>query len=50
MTGDSEIENIFWDLSWRKEQLLMPYIYKALKKSLLEAGLDDEYLKSHLIC
>ncbi len=32
VTGDSEIENIFWDLSWRKEQLLMPYIYTKLLK------------------
>ncbi len=48
VTGDSEIENIFLDLIELEEGTTA--IYKALKKSLLEAGLDDEYLKSHLIC
>ncbi len=50
MTGDSEIENIFLDLIEMEEGTTADAIYKALKKSLLEAGLDDEYLKSHLIC
>ncbi len=48
VTRDSEIENIFLDLIELEEGTTA--IYKALKKSLLEAGLDDEYLKSHLIC
>ncbi len=50
MTGDSEIENIFLDSIELEEGTTADAIYKALKKSLLEDGLDDEYLKSHLIC
>ncbi|XP_052446063.1 E3 SUMO-protein ligase KIAA1586-like [Carassius gibelio] len=50
VTGEGETENIFWDLIELEEGTTADAIYKALKKSLLEADLDDAYLKSHLIC
>lgn len=50
VTGEGETENIFLDLIELEEGTTADAIYKALKKSLLEADLDDAYLKSHLIC
>ncbi|XP_059358928.1 E3 SUMO-protein ligase KIAA1586-like [Carassius carassius] len=50
VTGEGETENIFLDLIELEEGTTADAIYKALKKSLQEADLDDAYLKSHLIC
>ncbi|XP_026108303.1 E3 SUMO-protein ligase KIAA1586-like [Carassius auratus] len=41
---------MFLDLIELEEGTTADAIYKALKKSLLEADLDDADLKSHLIC
>lgn len=49
VTGSDDIKNIFLDLVELDKGTTAEALYQALKKTLLTAGLDDEYLKSHLI-
>lgn len=49
VTGREDIENISLDLVELDKGTTAEALYQALKKTLLTAGLDNGYLKSHLI-
>lgn len=49
VTGREAIENIFLDLVELDKSLIQCLCCCSLKNTLLTAGLDNEYLKSHLI-
>ena len=48
VTGRGDVENTFLDLV-ELEGTTAADVYQTLKKSLKQAYLDDEYLKSHLV-
>lgn len=49
VTAKEDIENIFLDLVDLDRGTTAEALYQALKKTLLTAGLDNEYIKSDLI-
>ncbi|XP_073693982.1 E3 SUMO-protein ligase KIAA1586-like [Garra rufa] len=49
VTGEGHVENFFLDLVELKEGTNADSIYKALRESLDEAGLDEKFLQQNLI-
>ncbi|RXN03547.1 E3 SUMO-protein ligase KIAA1586-like [Labeo rohita] len=50
MTGTGEVDNVFLDIVELSEGTDAESMYKSLRKSLRQAGLDDEFLGKNLIC
>uniref|UniRef100_A0A8C6WVY2 HAT C-terminal dimerisation domain-containing protein n=1 Tax=Neogobius melanostomus TaxID=47308 RepID=A0A8C6WVY2_9GOBI len=50
MTGTGEVDNVFLDIVELSEGTDAESIYKSLRESLRQAGLDDEFLGKNLIC
>ncbi|XP_048037434.1 E3 SUMO-protein ligase KIAA1586-like [Megalobrama amblycephala] len=50
MTGTGEVDNVFLDIVELSEGTDAESMYKSLRNSLRQAGLDDEFLGKNLIC
>lgn len=50
MTGTGEVDNVFLDIVELSEGTDAESMYKSLRKSLRQAGLDDDFLGKNLIC